>query len=70
MMNPLYCHTQLPEEISTLNDSLATLTPRQRDVVELWAYGCTQTEIAAELQIRQQSVSELFGKAVAKLKNL
>ena len=69
-MNPLHCHKPLPEDISILNESLNLLTPRQREAVELWSYGCTQIEIAQLLGVTQQTVSELFSKAMIRLNNL
>ena len=69
-MYPLHSHAPLPEDISILNESLTLLTPRQREAVELWSYGCTQTEIAHELRVTHQTVGELLDRARARFTNL
>jgi len=69
-MYPLHSCAPLPEEICILNESLTLLTPRQREAVELWSYGCTQMEIARELRVAHQTVGELLARARARFTNL
>ena len=69
-MYPLHSRMPPPEDISILNESLTLLTPRQREAVVLWCYGCTQTEIAHELQVTHQTVGELLARARARFTNL
>ena len=69
-MNPLRCLGPLPDDIALINDAMLILTPRQLEAVELYKIGCTQIEIAIELQITQQAVSRLLESAFLRLSML
>jgi len=53
-----------------LNDAIAALPLKQRRAVWLYSLGMTQVEIAIELQITQQGVSQLLEKAIVTCKNI
>jgi DNA-binding NarL/FixJ family response regulator len=46
--------------------SLAELTPREREVLELMAYGATNTEIAGRLFVSEATVKTHVGRVLAK----
>lgn len=46
--------------------ALAELTPREREVLELMAYGATNTEIAARLFVSEATVKTHVGRVLAK----
>lgn len=58
------------DEYIDLQDAIATLPTRQRRVVYLYSLGMTQMEIAEELEITQQGVSQLLENAVVSCKNM
>jgi DNA-binding NarL/FixJ family response regulator len=45
---------------------LADLTPREREVLELMAYGATNTEIAARFVVSEATVKTHVGRVLAK----
>ncbi|MBB3082869.1 response regulator [Geodermatophilus sabuli] len=47
-------------------DELAELTPREREVLELMAFGATNTEIAGELVVSEATVKTHVGRVLAK----
>ncbi len=61
-----------PEVVSQLvgrarrDDPLAELTPREREVLELMAYGATNTEIAGRLFVSEATVKTHVGRVLAK----
>jgi DNA-binding NarL/FixJ family response regulator len=57
-----------PASASATTDSraLAELTPREREVLELMAYGATNTEIAGRLFVSQATVKTHVGRVLSK----
>jgi len=58
------------DEYIDLATALTALPPKQRRAVWLYSQGLTQCEIAAELQITHQAVSQLLEKAMVTCKNI
>jgi RNA polymerase sigma factor (sigma-70 family) len=61
-------HTETLDNAIALRDGVASLTPKQREALELWAQGYTQEEIAAMLGIDQTSVRDRLEYAISKLR--
>jgi DNA-binding NarL/FixJ family response regulator len=51
---------------SVAADELAELTPREREVLELMAFGATNTEIAGKLFVSEATVKTHVGRVLAK----
>lgn len=69
-MNPMKCSDPMPEDIIISRDALMVLTPRQREAIDLYRFGNTQSEISIELQITQSAVSQLLRNAIERMKTL
>ncbi|WP_448614771.1 response regulator [Modestobacter sp. URMC 112] len=63
---PLLRGSATPAAVATDDRSLAELTPREREVLELMAYGATNTEIAGRLFVSEATVKTHVGRVLAK----
>ena len=63
---PLLRGSATPAAVATDDRSLAELTRREREVLELMAYGATNTEIAGRLFVSEATVKTHVGRVLAK----